>query len=104
MTDAAGLDLLTTAVVILDGDLRVRHVNSTCEQLLGSNLRHLQGQSVRELFPDASEFPSKLSQSLVEGRGFVDSELTLGMPNQPPMDVSCVVTPLDGSDPELLIE
>jgi two-component system nitrogen regulation sensor histidine kinase GlnL len=104
MPDYPGLDLLTTAVVILDAELRVRHVNSACEQLLGSNLKHLQRQPIRELFPDAFEFHAKLAQSLAEGRGFVDSDLTLAMPNHPPMDVSCVVTPLDGNDQQLLIE
>jgi two-component system, NtrC family, nitrogen regulation sensor histidine kinase GlnL len=104
MLSYPGLDLLTTAVVILDADLRVRHVNSACEQLFGWNLRHVERLRVHELFPEAHEFHAKLAQSFSEGRGFVDSELNLMAANQAPMAVSCVVTPLDGPDPQLLIE
>lgn len=42
--DASGLDLLCTAVLLLDESLRIRHVNSAAEELLGQSRRQLAGQ------------------------------------------------------------
>jgi two-component system nitrogen regulation sensor histidine kinase GlnL len=99
----AGLDLLTTAVVILDARLRVSHLNSAAQQLFSTGLRNV-GHSVEELFPDAADFQAKLAQSLAEARGFVDPDLLLAGPGQDARNYNCTVTPVDAGDAQLLIE
>jgi two-component system nitrogen regulation sensor histidine kinase GlnL len=100
----AGLDLLTTAVVILDDGLRIRHLNSAAQQAFSLGLRSLAGQRIEELFPGASDFHVKLAQSLAESRGFVDPDLLLAGPGQEAQNFSCVVTPLEAFDAQLMIE
>jgi two-component system nitrogen regulation sensor histidine kinase GlnL len=100
----AGLDLLNTAVVVLDRELRVRYLNASAEQLLSVNRRTVTGQSVAELFPGAQELHAKLAQCLVEARGFVDPELTLRNPGHAPLNLSCTITPVDAGEAQLLIE
>jgi two-component system nitrogen regulation sensor histidine kinase GlnL len=100
----AGLDLLTTAVVILDRGLRIRFLNSAAEQLLSVNRRTLSRRPAQELFPDAREFRAKLVQCLAGGRGFMDPDLMLSGPGRAPLNVSCTVTPLDAGEAQILIE
>jgi nitrogen fixation/metabolism regulation signal transduction histidine kinase len=52
----AGLDLLTTAVLLLDEDLRVTHANPAAETLLAQGARHLIGARIDRALPgnDAS--------------------------------------------------
>ena len=42
--DTAALDLLQTAVLLLDESYRIRHANSAAEELLGQSCRQLAGQ------------------------------------------------------------
>ncbi len=45
----AGLDLLSTAVIVLDGEARIIHVNQAAELLLGSSRKNLLGQSAERV-------------------------------------------------------
>jgi two-component system nitrogen regulation sensor histidine kinase GlnL len=104
-TPYAGLDLLATAVVALDGQLKVRHLNSAAEQLLSVNARNVAGLPVTELFPEAQTFNAKLAQALRASRGFVDQNVILRTPHAPEaINLSCIVTPVDASEAQLLIE
>ena len=48
-----GLELLATAIVILDGGYSVRYTNPAAENLLGAGARALVGQPFPALFPKA---------------------------------------------------
>ena len=100
----AGLDLLATAVLVLDRSLCVRHLNPAAEQLLGVNRRTFSGHPVDHLFPDATDFCAKLRHSLAEARGFVDLDLELTSPLRQPLLVNCIVTPMDAGEAQLIIE
>ncbi len=47
--DPAGYDLLTTAVLLLDGDRRVRHANTAAEEYFGLSRRQLEGMDADPL-------------------------------------------------------
>ena len=49
----AGLDLLATAVVVLDEEFTVRYANPAAENLLGTGARSLAGQPFLALFADS---------------------------------------------------
>jgi len=100
----SGLDLLTTAVAILDGDLKVLYLNSAAETLFALSRRNVTGHPFAELFVDGGTFGQMLSQALGDTRGFVDQELTLTRPGYEPLHLNCVVTPVDMATAALLIE
>ena len=100
----SGLDLLTTAVVVLDGDLKVMYLNPAAETVFALSQRNVTGHPFAELFVDAQVFGQKLSQALADMRGFVDQELTLTRPGYEPLHVNCVVTPVDMGTAAMLIE
>jgi two-component system nitrogen regulation sensor histidine kinase GlnL len=100
----SGLDLLTTAVAVLDGDLKVIYLNSAAETVFALSLRNVAGRLFTEPFVDAREFGQRLFQALAELRGFVDQELTLTRPGYEALHLNCVVTPVDTGTAALLIE
>jgi two-component system nitrogen regulation sensor histidine kinase GlnL len=57
------LDLLATAVVILDQELRVVHINQPAEVLFGASSRLLEGSYLLEVLDVAQEVEEMLSQA-----------------------------------------
>ncbi len=100
----AGLDLLATGVLILDDGLRVRYANSAMEQMIQSASRMILGQAFSDLFLDAADLNSKLSQARDEHRGFADQAVTLTRPGQDALHANVVVTPTEAPMPGLLLE
>lgn len=100
----AGLELLATAVVILDQDLQVQYVNPAAENLLAISGGALKGQRFGDLFTDAGPLEQKLRHALTDERGFWDQSLELTRVSHDTLDLNCMVTPIDPGGERLLIE
>lgn len=100
----SGLDLLATAVVVLDGSLRVVHINPAAEVLFALSQRNLRGQPFPELFVDSTVLADKLAEALRDTRGFVDPDLVLWRAGHDSLHLNCVVTPVDAGEAALLLE
>ena len=100
----SGLDLLATAVLVVDRSLRIVHLNPAAEDLFAVSQRNLKGHRFAEAFAGDLPFVEKLSQALAEMRGFVDPDLTLSRPGLEPLHLNCVVTPIDALDAAMLLE
>ncbi len=100
----AGLDLLGTAVVVLDADLRVVHANPAAEHLLELAAKQLAGQRLPELFTDAQAFEAELRQTIARNWGFWARSLELGRRGAPPLHFSCLATPAEGERARLVLE
>ena len=92
----AGLELLATAVVLLDDDLRVVHANSSAENLLATSSRALAGHLFCTLFTDAQPLNAKLREVIERAWGFWDQELSLTRQGGAMLALNCLVTPIDG--------
>ena len=65
----AGLELLSTAVLVVDAEGRVRWVNQAAEAMLDLSRRIVQGQLARGLFIDAAVIDHLLDESSVGAFG-----------------------------------
>lgn len=99
-----GLDLLATAVVMLDAELRVVHVNPAAESLFAHSARVLVGNPFTSEFAEAGDFEQKMRAAIAEQRGFLDQALTLNRPAGEPLQLNCLATPIDLDDACLLLE
>ena len=54
-----GLDLLSTAVLVLDAAARIVHVNQATELMLGSSRKNLLGQSAERFIGDSLQLLDK---------------------------------------------
>ena len=51
-----GLELLATAVLMLDGELRVHYANPAAEDLLAQGRKHLLGHAIERALPGNEAF------------------------------------------------
>jgi two-component system, NtrC family, nitrogen regulation sensor histidine kinase GlnL len=99
-----GLDLLATAVVLLDGDLKVQYVNPAAENLFAVSKKNVFGQPLTLLFVDSGPLEGLLRQTIREQRGFADQDLILAPAGQEPVHLNCIATPIELSQAVLLLE
>src|SRR4029453_11183931 len=99
-----GLDLLGTAVVVLDAELRVLYVNPPAEHLLEAGARQLAGQRFPDLFAQARQFDAKLRHAIAKNWGFWDQAIDLERPGLPALHLNCLATPAEPARARLVLE
>jgi two-component system nitrogen regulation sensor histidine kinase GlnL len=104
LTSLDGLDLLSSAVIILDFESRVTYANAAAENLLESSFKTLASQKLEDLFLNGDGL-AEIFQEAVEHR-FADKrlDLTLERVGREPLLVHVVVTALDSPAMPVLIE
>ena len=88
------VDVLSTAVIVLDRLLIVRHVNSAGEQLLAQSARRLIGEPLPALFEHLSLDMGLIRELLETGHSFTDSEATLVLSDGTHLMLNVTVTAL----------
>ena len=100
----AGLDLLSTAVIILSRALAVKYANPAAETMFAFSQKNVVGQSFARLFSahtcNAALF-AMLNQALKHDAGFSENELTLETAAAIVLHTACTAAPAEGS---LLVE
>jgi two-component system nitrogen regulation sensor histidine kinase GlnL len=99
----AGLELLTTAVLLLDEELEVTYANPAAETLFAQGRSHLVGVPFERALPGNEEFVGRLAQSLATDAGFNDNDLLLEVEGYP-VHLHCVITPVETDGARLLLE
>jgi two-component system nitrogen regulation sensor histidine kinase GlnL len=104
LTSLDGLDLLSSAVIILNAEARVAYANAAAENLLESSFKVLANRRLDELFLNGEELAEIFAEA-VEHR-FADKrlDLTLERVGREPLQVHVIATPLDNRDTPVLIE
>lgn len=105
----SGLDLLPTAVVVVDGALTVRYLNPAAENLFEMSSRSVSGQSLDKLIHDIARLQPAISYARGNNCSYTEHELELGVNGRARSYLSCTVTPVElsgGQAPEdsLLLE
>ena len=99
-----GLELLATAIVILDAEYVVRYTNQAAENLLGAGARALLGQPFPALFTDNATLEVMLADALAVHWSYRTQTVSYERPGREPLPLSCVVTPIEVAGLPLLAE
>jgi len=102
-TPYPGLELLATAVLVLDEQLRVTYANPAAETLVAHGRKHLLGTALAKVLPGNDRFVARLEQAVADDAGFNENELALELGGQPAI-VHCVAVPVTEDGGRLLIE
>jgi two-component system nitrogen regulation sensor histidine kinase GlnL len=100
----AGLELLATAVVLLDAARRVVYVNPAAENLFALSRKHLIGQRPDQVFADAAGLSIAIAKALESGAAYTGQELELAVNGKPKLHLTCTVSPVDSGHAALLLE
>lgn len=97
------LDNLTTAVVLLNAELRLEYMNPAAEMLLGVSGQRSLGQFVSELFSEVPDGLAALRQAVASGHPFTkrEAQLLCSMPQSVTVDYTA--TPMPGLGGTLLL-
>ena len=94
MTPYSGLELISTAVLMLDERLQVTYANPAAETLLAHGRKHLVGASLDKALPGNDEFLRRVQQSIDSDGGFNENELVLDLGGEA-VHLHCVMTPVE---------
>jgi two-component system nitrogen regulation sensor histidine kinase GlnL len=99
----AGLELITTAVLMLDEGLCVTYANPAAETLLAHGRKHIIGLCLERALAGNDAFLQRLRQSLEAEAGFNENELTLDIEGRL-LHLHCVISPVEAGESRLVLE
>jgi two-component system nitrogen regulation sensor histidine kinase GlnL len=94
-----GLDLLATAVVVVDGVLSVHYMNPAAENLFEVSSNNMAGLGLAKLFPGAAVLDAAIGYARANHASYTENDFELRA-GHARLHVSCTVTPLE-ADGEL---
>jgi two-component system, NtrC family, nitrogen regulation sensor histidine kinase GlnL len=100
---APSLDLLATAVIIVDERKVIRYLNPAAENLLGVSAYHALERPLSAAMGECTDLVRVLKSALHEGVSFTEHDLTLQLLGQT-LNVSVTVTPLDTAPGSAVVE
>ena len=100
----SGLDLLASAVIVLDAHGCIRYANPAAEQLLDSSIKSLLQQELSSLFTNAEKLEEMLRQALLDEFSEKRQDLTLERSGREPLHVDCIISSLAEPDAPVLVE
>ncbi|MDB5803477.1 MAG: signal transduction histidine kinase, nitrogen specific [Betaproteobacteria bacterium] len=98
-----GLDLLPSAILLLDVEFRINHANPAAEALFESSLRNLRGQPV-DRQTQSEELGLLLEEALRGKWSHRSQELELSFAGRERVSMACVLTPIEQGDNRVLLE
>jgi two-component system, NtrC family, nitrogen regulation sensor histidine kinase GlnL len=100
----AGLELLATAVLLLDRARRVTYANPAAENLFELSRKHLLGHRPEQLFTDAAGLSAAIDKAVQEGATYTEQELELAVNGKAKLHLTCTVSPVEATHGSLLLE
>ncbi len=90
----AGLDLLASAVLLIDDELAVRYINAAGENLLAVSSRMAVGKTLKEICTFSSTLQAALDNGLHNNWGYTGQNIELRRNDGETLLLNCTVTPL----------
>ncbi len=94
----AGLELIATAVIVVNHDFRLIHANAAAENLFAFSRKSAAGWTLNRLLGDGNGDTglfAMLTQVMTHQKGFNESSLTLTTPSGQTLHCSCLATPAE---------
>jgi two-component system nitrogen regulation sensor histidine kinase GlnL len=99
-----GLDMLSTAVLLLSPQRVVRYANPAAEHLFELSRSRLAGNAIGALFTDARLLAGAIDNALASGSAYTEQELELGVAGKQRAHLTLTVTPVEHEDVALVLE
>lgn len=93
-TPFAGLDLLASAVLLIDEDRRVRYLNPAAENLFAASARSAGGKPLASLCTCPPSLQTAISNGLSNNWGYTGQNIELKRSDGKSLHLNCTVTPV----------
>jgi two-component system, NtrC family, nitrogen regulation sensor histidine kinase GlnL len=91
----SGLDLLATAVVLVDSGLAVRYMNAAAENLFEVSVKNVGGETLDRMFVDTAVLQAAIGYARANNCSYTEHDLELGANGRARQHLSCTVTPVE---------
>ena len=91
----AGLDLLATAIVIVDRELVVRFANPAAENLFELSSKSFVGNPVTEIFENDRVLSSAIDYACINNCSYTEHDLKIGAAGRAKLHLSCTLSPVE---------
>ena len=100
----AGLDLLSSAVVLTDDKQIIRYLNAGAENLFAASHRKLVGMPLHRLLGKSPTLEAALDNALRQNWSYTGQDIKVPRGDGEPLRLDCTVTPADAEGVALLLE
>jgi two-component system, NtrC family, nitrogen regulation sensor histidine kinase GlnL len=100
----AGLELLSSAVVLVDAGLVIRYINPGAENLFAISQRKLLGLPLNRLLGTPPGLGAALESALRTSWSYTGQDITINRSETDPLRLDCTVSPVDTAGVRLLLE
>ncbi len=100
----SGLDLLSSAVVLVDGSSRIRYLNPAAENLFAASARSMLDRPLAELLGEPPGLAAALDNAARNDWSYTGQNITVDREDEPPLNLDCTVSPVDSGAVRLLLE
>jgi two-component system nitrogen regulation sensor histidine kinase GlnL len=90
-----GMDALSTAVVLVDYQRRVRYVNSAAENLFAVSAKNIVGTTLSRMFGDPEPISAIVNYAEQHNSSYTQHEVALSVNGSGRLELSCTVTPVE---------
>ena len=101
---ASELDLLATAVLMLDDRRRIVYANPAAENLFELSRAKLLHQALTHVFGKCTPLVGAIGRATDTGASYTEQELELGVVGKARLHLTCTVSSIDTGDAALLLE
>jgi two-component system nitrogen regulation sensor histidine kinase GlnL len=91
----SALDLLATAVILLDDQLALRYMNASAENLLELSSKNTSGLPLAKVFSEDSKLTAAIGYACAHNCSYTEHDLVLGVPGRGRLHLTCTVTPIE---------
>ncbi len=104
VTAFAGLDLLSSAVILLDAELVIQYLNPAAENLFAISARQLLRRPLAQLLGEPPGLAAALDNALSNNWSYTGQNLTTHRHGVESLHLDCTVTPVEAGSIRLLLE
>jgi two-component system nitrogen regulation sensor histidine kinase GlnL len=91
----SALDLLATAVILLDDRRTVQYMNAAAENLLELSSKNTSGLPLARVFSEDSKLTAAIGYACANNCSYTEHDLVLGVPGRGRLHLTCTVTPIE---------
>ncbi|OHC70396.1 MAG: PAS domain-containing sensor histidine kinase [Rhodocyclales bacterium GWA2_65_20] len=99
-----GLDLLSSAVILLDGRQLIRHLNPAAENLFAVSQRSWLGRPLAQLLGASTVLAGALDSAVKNNWSYTGHDIVVAREGAAPLHLDCTVTPIEADGARLLLE
>jgi two-component system nitrogen regulation sensor histidine kinase GlnL len=104
VTPFAGLDLLSSAVILLDANWLIRHVNPAAENLFAISQRLLLGKTLKAIVGDLPDLTAAIDSALKNNWSYTSQNISVPHGEAEPLRLDCTVTAVESNGMRVLLE